>query len=87
VTECGRQPWVVQNIMLVREGATELHSTKVVFSLMMIGIVDSLIFISFLFYLIKYVQKGIRDYPLPNYQSKIEKEHIHRTAWLDETKD
>ena len=76
VAECGRQPWIVQNVMRTSDGASVLNPAKVMFSLTLFSLVYTLIFIVFLYFFFKIVKKGIdSDAPHPVIDT------YQRTAW------
>jgi cytochrome bd ubiquinol oxidase subunit I len=68
VTETGRQPWVVYNVMRTADGLTpSLDTSEVAFSLGVLFVVYAVLLVSFLYYLAKLVRQGPDlDEPLPH---------------------
>ena len=71
VTETGRQPWVVYNVMRTADALTpSLHTSQVAFSLAAIFVVYTILLISFLYYLAKLIRQGPdMTEPLPHQSS------------------
>ncbi len=62
VTEVGRQPWVVQGLMRTAEGASQFLPPEAVRgSLAVFGVVYLFIFIAYLYFIIKVIQKGLSE--------------------------
>lgn len=59
--ETGRQPWVVYNLIRTADAASKVAAEHVWISLIGIFIVYTLIFCFYLFYLLKFIQKGPHD--------------------------
>lgn len=68
VTETGRQPWVVYNVMRTADGLSpSLHTNEVAVSLVAVFVVYMILLVSFLHYLAKLIGKGPDlDEPLPH---------------------
>ena len=59
VTETGRQPWVVYNVMRTADGLTpSIDTGEVAFSLAVLFIVYAVLLFSFLYYLFKFIRQG-----------------------------
>jgi cytochrome d ubiquinol oxidase subunit I len=59
VTETGRQPWVVYNVMRTADGLTpSLDTSEVAFSLIVLLVVYAVLLVSFLYYLAKLIRQG-----------------------------
>ncbi|MFN7097938.1 MAG: cytochrome ubiquinol oxidase subunit I, partial [Gammaproteobacteria bacterium] len=56
--ECGRQPWVVYNLMRTADGVSAVPASHVALTLGSIIVVYILIFIFFVYYLFEFIRKG-----------------------------
>lgn len=60
-TEMGRQPWTIYGWMRTRDAASTLLSSQVLISLSALFTVYSIVFCFYLYYLFKYIRKGIPE--------------------------
>jgi cytochrome d ubiquinol oxidase subunit I len=59
VTETGRQPWVVYNVMRTADALTpSIETGEVAFSLAVLFVVYMVLLVSFLYYLMKFIRQG-----------------------------
>lgn len=59
--ESGRQPWVVYNQLLTKDGASLIPVQHVAISLLLFVLVYSIVFAFYLYYLFKFIRKGPVD--------------------------
>ncbi len=78
VTECGRTPWVVYNLMRVEEAVSDLPASALLWSLVCFASVYLVLMCAFLFYLFNFIAKGPDRYKSADIQSIDD----YRTAWL-----
>ncbi|WP_457639606.1 cytochrome ubiquinol oxidase subunit I [Persephonella sp.] len=67
--EVGRQPWLVQGVLLTREGVSFHPTVNVWFSLIFFTVIYTAIFVVFLYAMVKAIKKGIpegKEEPIPH---------------------
>ncbi len=76
--ESGRQPWIVYNLLLTKDGASLIPLQHVAISLLLFVLVYSIVFAFYLYYLFKFIHKGPVDLdetlPVPSYLLPQEKD-------------
>lgn len=61
VTEVGRQPWIVTGLMRISEGLSNVSPRMVASSLAIFVILYGILFVSYLYYLLKVIKNGPED--------------------------
>jgi cytochrome d ubiquinol oxidase subunit I len=79
VTECGRTPWVVYNLMRVEEAVSDLPWQALLWSLISFASLYLVLMAVFIYYLFKFISKGPETYKA----SDIQPHEVYKTAWLD----
>jgi cytochrome bd ubiquinol oxidase subunit I len=75
VTEVGRQPWIVQDLVRTVDAATPLPAASVLGSLVLFFVVYNVLLFAFLYFAWRIVRKGLEDAP-----ARLAEE-VPRTAW------
>jgi cytochrome bd ubiquinol oxidase subunit I len=63
VTEIGRAPWLIYEVMTHAEGVTPAHRRMALFTLLGYGAVYAVVFAAGMYYLIRIVRRGPEDLP------------------------
>ncbi len=61
VTEVGRQPYLVYDVLRTAENASNLAGIQVLWSLLMFGVVYAIVFGAGIYYIVHLVKKGIKE--------------------------